>query len=143
MDNPLVGSIAVFRANRLVDQLNFAEARTLITRLLQRRKGILPLYQMLLAADGTVCELLEGGAGSLTKRFLTRENQKLADAMKTSITILRTRYALSLLHDQDPQAAQKHLDAFEKAARHYPHPQDVAAEREILDCIRAAERPRA
>ena len=64
-------------------------------------------------------------------------------ALFSNMSDLRTRYALSLLRDQDPLAAQKHLDAFEKAARHYPHPQDVAAEREILDCIRAVERPQA
>ena len=138
MDNPIVSVLAVFAANRLMDNLDFTGAEEAIRALLARETGVLGLYRMLLSCDGAVCELLAGRPGDLTDSLATKENQQLMKAMKTYPSILRTQYALALLKDQDSSNAAKHLASFEAAAKKYPYPQDVESERELIAAIQAA-----
>ena len=45
---------------------------------------------------------------------------------------LRTQIALALLRNHDEAAAQKQKAAFEKTARSYPYPVEIAGERELI-----------
>ena len=138
MDNAIVCAVAVFNANRLMDKLDFEGAETEIRRLLRREKGVLGLYRMLLGCDGAVCELIAGRPADLTASLSTKENQQLMKAMKSNPSTLRTQYAIALLQEKDAAKAEKHLADFEKAAKNYPNPQDIAGERELIFAIQAA-----
>lgn len=138
MDNPIVCTIAVFAANRLMDQLDFPAAEAAIRTLLARKKGVLGLYRMMLTCDGATCELIAGRPGDLTESLSTKENQQLMKGMKTYPSILRTQYALALLKDRDTAKAEKLLAEFEKSAASYPNPGEMEAEREMLAAIQHA-----
>lgn len=58
--------------------------------------------------------------------------KQFARAMKNNSSILRTQYAQTLLLDKDEKKAQSIRQAFEKAAERYPHPCEIAGERELL-----------
>lgn len=138
MDNPIVTAIAVMNTTRLMDEMNFAAAEEAIRALLARKKGVLGLYRTSMACDGAVCELIAGRPGEMTAMLAEEQHATIMKAMKAHPTILRTQYALALLRDRDAEAAAKLLDAFEKAAKTHPHPQEIAGEREILFAIQHA-----
>ena len=99
---------------------------------------MLGIYRALMTCDGAVCEMVLSEPGELTARLEDAEVSQVLKAMKTSPTVLRTRYAVSLLKDRDAAAAEKHLAAFEAAARQYPNPQDIVSERELIFAVQTA-----
>lgn len=135
MDNPIVSAIAVMNTTRLMDEMNFPAAEEAIHALLSRKKGILGLYRTSMACDGAVCELIAGRPGPLTAMLAEEQHAAVIKAMKAHPTILRTQYAIALLRDRDADAAARLLDAFEKAAKTHPNPQEIAGEREILFAV--------
>ena len=133
MDNPLVASVAVFEANRRLNALDLPGTEVAVRALLRRKQGVLPLYQSMLTLDGACCELLAGRPGDLTDALQTPAVQQIMKAMKTNPSVLRTRYIVALLADHDEAAAAKALTAFDKVADTYPYPQDLPAERALMD----------
>jgi hypothetical protein len=59
-------------------------------------------------------------------------------SMKKYPSVLRTEYAYALLAEKDPEKAQTVMEAFEKAARTYPNPNDITIERELMETAREA-----
>lgn len=139
MDNPLVASIAVFRANRLMDALELPAAEQAIRELLQRKEGVLPIYRALLTMDGATCELLDERPGDLTEALGTPVVQQAMKAMKGNPSVLRTQYILALLRDHDSTRASKLLEGFGKAASTYPYPQDLTSERALISRAKEKE----
>lgn len=138
LDNPIVCAIPVMHTSRLMDQLNFAAAEQEIRALLAREKGVLGLYRTSMACDGAVCELLAGRPGELVSALAGKEHQAVIKAMSGHPAILRTQYALALLHEKDGDKAAKLLTTFEAAAIKHPNPQEITGERELLACIQEA-----
>jgi len=138
MDNAIVCTVAVQRASRLMDQLDFADALEAIRTLLARKKGVLGLYRMTMTCDGAVCELIAGQPGELTEAIAQPEIQQMMKAMKAHPAILRTQYAIALLSERDGEKAGKLLEAFEAAAATHAYPQETEGEREILLAIQNA-----
>ena len=134
----IVSAIAVMNTTRLMDEMNFPAAEEAIRSLLSRKKGILGLYRTSMACDGAVCELIAGRPGPLTAMLAEEQHAAVIKAMKAHPTILRTQYAIALLRDRDADAAARLLDAFEKAAKTHPNPQEIAGEREILFAVQQA-----
>lgn len=131
LDNPLVATIAVFTCNRLLDQGKIAEARGAIEELLSRNTGMPGLYRSLLKGDLLCCRLLVGDAAG-AKALVTPEWTQFCKSMKTFPSVLRAQYYRAKLLDNDDQAAKKALEAFEKTAKTYPYPAEIAGERELL-----------
>lgn len=138
MDNAIVCAVAVQRASRLMDQLDFTGALEAIRTLLARKKGVLGLYRMTMTCDGAVCELITGQPGELTEAIAQPEIQQMMKAMKAHPAIVRTQYAIALLSERDGEKAGKLLAAFEAAATTHAYPQETEGEREILLAIQTA-----
>lgn len=137
MDNPLVASIAVFAANRLMS-LDLPGAEAAIRALLVREKGVLPLYRALLTLDGAYCELIGGHPGDLCEAMHTPAVRQVMKAMRRNPSVLRTQYAEALLRQHDEALAATYLAAFEKAAKTYPYPQDIEDERQLIAIAKEA-----
>ena len=136
MDNPLVASVAVFEANRRLNALDLPGTEAAVRALLRQKQGVLPLYQSMLTLDGACCELLAGRPGDLTDALQAPAVQQIMKAMKTNPSVLRTRYIAALLTEHDEAAAVKAITAFDKLAKTYPYPQDLPAERALMDMAR-------
>ena len=139
LNNPLICSVAVFRAAQLMDQLKLPEAEQAIRALLNRKTGLLGLHRFLLSCDGAVCELLLGRPGDLLEALNTKQHQQLLQSMPRNPSVLRTRYAIALLREQDIPAANAILADFQRYAPVYPFPQEVAAEKELLRMIQQVQ----
>ena len=132
-------AIGVLAANRLMDQHRFAEADALMERLLAMGSKLPGLYRAQLTCDRIFVELIGPNRPEVLSGFLSKEQQKLMQAMKTSLSVLRTTYALALFSEKDAAKAQKLAAEFDRVASRYPYPCEVEGERELLQLAREAK----
>ena len=132
MRNPMVGTIGVYAASRLMDQHRFEEAGSLIDHLLEIETGMVALHRNLLICDQIYLELIGENRSDRVEMLYTKELKKFMKAMKTFPSVIRLEYAYNLIAAQDPKAAAKSMEAFERVAATYPYPNDINTERELI-----------
>ena len=133
MKNPMVASIGVYAASRLMDQHRFEEAEALIKHLLKIETGIVGLHRNLLICDLIYLELIGQNRSDRLEELYTKALQKFMKAMKTFPSVIRMEYAYRLLAEHDPAGAAKSMAAFERVAATYPYPNDINTERELME----------
>lgn len=140
-DNYMLVSLAVFRANRLLDAHDIAGAAALIDRLFAAGTAMAGIYRLLLTCDRIFCALLLDDSET-AGRLLTKQQRLLMKKMRLNPGILRTEYALALLRDKNPQQAEKTRVLFEARAAKHPYPCEIESERELMELAaqRAARR---
>lgn len=130
--NSLIAAIAVLCTNRLLDEHRFDECAARLDEMLSGDMDKLPgMYRKLLLVDRIYLHLLDGETEIATS-LMDKEQKQFMKAMKGQLPIHRTDYAYALLAEKDTDKAEKHLKAFDKVAKNYPHPQEVEAERELI-----------
>lgn len=133
MKNSMVAVLGVFACNRLMDEKHFAATDREIERLLSLDSGIVELHRRLLIDDQIYCELVGECKKERLDILRDKAQVKFNKSMKNFPTVLRTEYAYALLAEHDEEKAEKLRLAFEKMARRYPHPQEIEAERELME----------
>lgn len=131
-NNYMIVSLAVFRANRLLDAHDLAGAAALIDRLFAAKTAMAGIYRLLLGCDRIYCALLledEETAG----RLLTKQQLLVMQKMRLNPGVQRTEYALALLRDKDPRQAGKLLARFNARAAKHPYPCEIQSERALMD----------
>ena len=139
MENSMVACMAVFRANRLMDEHAFSEAESYMAQFLEIKSGIPGIYRALCACDRIFIDLL-GEEPVLTEKLYTAQLKDFMKQMKTFPSVIRTRYVLALLWEKDLEEAKKWEEKFEKTACTYPYEADVAFERELLELAKQKEK---
>ncbi len=133
MKNSMVAVLGVFACNRLMDEKRFEEADREMERLLSLDSGIVELHRRLLVNDQIYCELVGARRAERLDALRDKAQVKFNKSMKNFPTVLRTEYAYALLARHDEKKAGEIRDRFEKMAKRYPHPQEVDAERELME----------
>lgn len=129
--NCLLVTLAVFRANRLLDAHDIVGAAALIDRLFAAKTAMAGVHRYLLACDRMFCALLCGDAET-AGRLRTEAQRRLMRRMRANPGVLRTEYALDLLCDGNEEQAKKRLALFEARAGKHPYPQEIESERELI-----------
>ena len=135
----LIASLAVFRANRLMDEHRFEEADELMKSLLEHPGKIPQIYQYLLASERLFCELISENRPEEIEKLYTKELKAMLKQMETQISILRTKYAYAKLFQKDPQECAKIRRKLDRMLESYPFEADKQSERELLEIVDAAE----
>ena len=135
MKNSMVVAVGAAACNRLMDQKRFAEADTLMAHLLEIESGMVDLHRNLLIADRMYCEMLGQNRRDTVDALYTPAVKKFMKSMKNYPSVIRTQYAYALLAEGDAKKAQSLLTRFEKVAKTYPSPGDIALERELLALV--------
>lgn len=135
MKNPMVATIGVYAASRMMDQHRFEEAGKLINHLIEIETGMVALHRNLLICDQIYLELIGQNRSDRVEVLYTKELKKFMKAMKTFPSVLRLEYAYRLLAEHDPEGAAKSMAAFEKVAATYPYPNDINTERELMEIV--------
>ena len=115
-----------------MDEHRFAEADAMISSLLTQESGLVGLHRAILSYDGACLALLDGRTAALDT-LLGQTEKQLLKQMKGQPTALRTEYFLALLLEKDEKKAAAIRAAFDKCARTYPYPNDLALDRELMD----------
>lgn len=137
MLNSMNATVAVFAANRLMDEHRFEEAAELIDKLLAMKSGIVGLHRVMMTCDRICCTLLlsEKNDPDVVAHYLSKEQLKAMKSMKTLISVIQTEYALALLYRKDIPKAKKLKETFLKAVDKYPYAGETASELEIIELI--------
>jgi len=139
--NGLIAAIAVLCANRLLDEHRFDECAARLDEMLSGDMDKLPgMYRKLLQVDRIYLHLLDGETETAAA-LMDKEQKQFMKAMKGQLPIHRTDHAYALLAEKDTAKAEKHLKAFDKVAKHYPHPQEVEGERELISLVQEVQQP--
>lgn len=123
----------VFACNRLMDAGKWEEADRLISRLLTMDTGIVELHRRLLICDQIYLALTLRQDPAAAAFLLDEKQKKFMKSMRTFPTVLRTGYVYQLLGRRDVNGAEQVKRLFERCAKRYPYPVDIASERELMD----------
>ena len=132
MQNALVAATGVFCCSRLMDEHRFAEAHEAMSCLLSGGANLVGLYRALLLCDEMYLELLGENRRGTVDAMLTKPQRRFMRQMKDFPSVLRTEYALALLHDGDKERAALLRGRFEKIAEAYPYRGEIEQERSLL-----------
>lgn len=132
MQNALVAATGVCCCSRLMDEHRFAEAHDAAAHLLSGGANLVGLYRALLLCDEMYLELIGENRRDAVDAMLTKPQRRFMRQMKNFPSVLRTEYALALLHGGDKERAAKLRTQFEKIAKTYPYPGEIEQERSLL-----------
>ncbi|MDR0594135.1 MAG: M50 family metallopeptidase, partial [Bifidobacteriaceae bacterium] len=130
--NYLVGSLRTAACGRLMDKLKFAEADQAITELLESGAALAGAHRLRLTVDLVFCELVGQNRPDVVGRLMTKPTRDFMKALRRQPSVLRTDYALARLSRHDPAAASRIRAEFDRIAKAYPYPGDIAGERELM-----------
>ncbi len=125
-------ALPVFMCNRLLDQHRFDEAKILAKNLISSRSKAVGIHKNLLTCDAIYIELISKNDADTVRKLYTKEIKAFMRSMKNFPSVIRTEYALQLLHFQCKEKADDEKKRFEKTAKTYPSASDIASERELI-----------
>ncbi len=132
MGNSMAAARGVFACNRLMDEERFEEADELMAHLLSIESGMVGLHRSILICERIYVELITQNRREVIDEQLTKNLQSFMKAMKDNPSILRTQYAIALLHENNKAKAETVKAQFEKRAKTYPYPHEIAPERDLM-----------
>ena len=132
LKNPLIAALAVYGEARLMEQGRLQEAKAQCIRLLEPDNGLLGIYRQGITLDLISNQLLLGENPQEVENLLTKELNSFMKQMKGDLSVIRTRYLLTLLKDREPERAEKIRKEFEKRIESYPSEGNILLEREIM-----------
>ncbi len=135
MKNPLTAAVGVLCCARLMDEMRFEEADMLMRRYINMKSGIAGIHRAALICDRMFIEMLGENRDIVIERMLTPQQQKIMRALRRQPSVLRTEYALALMHRNDAAAAEQLKREFDKVAGKYPNPEEIESERELIKLI--------
>lgn len=137
--NVLISTIDVMKENLLMDRHDFDGVLSQIEYLESDACTVLGLYESLLAIDKITVGLIRKGhaeePADFTEELALLESknlQKFMKSMKDFPTVLRVKYLAEKYAKNNVAHAEKIREHFEKVAKSYPTPADIAMEREIM-----------
>lgn len=134
--NTLISSVAAFRENRLMDAGDFAAAETLIAELLSEKYRMIGLYRNLLLLDQVYIDILKNGKKADISILSDKGMKQFVRAMRKYPAVIRTMYAEACLINDSAEEMRRLEAYFEKCARAYPMPADIAMERDLMRICR-------
>ena len=138
LSGTLVAAVGANRVSRLLDRGDLAGAEAESAALLDAEAGLIPLHRALVLCDRDFCRLvLHKGEADLTELRSKAVGQILRQ-LSASPSVLRTRYAVALLHDRDAEAAARIRKSFDRLDGRYPYPVELVTERELMALAEAA-----
>ncbi len=139
MNNGIIATVGVMACSRLMDQHLFADADTLMKRLLSQRNGIVGLYRNLMICDRMYVEMISENRKEVLDKMRSKDQLKIMKAMKKYPSVLRTEYVYALLAEKDPAKAKKILAQFDQYSKSYPYPSEIEGERELIKLAEGVE----
>ena len=139
MKNAITAGIGALAASRLMDELKFDEAESLMKDLLTQDNALVGLYRNLMTCDRMYIELIGENRPEVLESLRTKGQLKFMKAMKNYPSVLRTEYTRALLGEKDRKKAEKIRGDFEKVSGSFPYPRELEAEGELMEIAEKKE----
>lgn len=132
LKNGMACATGVFACNRLFDEHNFDAARELMDKLLDEESGTVNIHRSQLVCDKIYCELIGENNPEVINELLDKSQKSFMKSMKNNPSVIRTSYALALLHEKDTEKAAKIKKKFDAREKTYAFTADMQSERELI-----------
>lgn len=133
MCNSMIAAKGVLICSRLVDAHDYARAGELAAHYLEIPSGFAGIHRNMLICERICCALVTGDPTVPIDTLYTKELQAFFKSMKNTPSVVRTEYIYALLAENDTKKAEKFRKLFEKIEKTYPYPNDMLADREMMD----------
>ncbi len=131
MDNALTTSAAVLCFSRLLEMRKFEEAGQLGRHILEEAEELADVHELMIKAELLFMEILHCEDAAKAKQMYEKDKRKLM-VLKSMPSMQRILYAYYLCIEKDEKKAGQAKAQFEKLAKHYPNPAELADERELM-----------
>lgn len=121
---------------RMMDRQEYAEADALMAHLTAIDSALAEMQKGLLDLERLYIEVLGENRPQQRADLVTKRTTRVRKVFARSLSVQRFEYAWALLVQRDGKKAAAALKRFEKLARRYPYPGDLASEREQLQRVR-------
>ncbi len=137
MKNAMIAAKGLLLCNRMVDEHRYAQAGELAAHYLEIPTGFAGIHRNMLICERLCCLLLTEDTPEKARVLYTKELVAFFKAMKNSPSVIRTQYIYALLAENDTKKVEKFRKQFEKIEKTYPYPNDMLADREMMDAALA------
>ena len=132
LNNTIIATIGVFYANKLLVMEEFDKTIKTIDKLISEDNEVLELHKKLLICDKIFCILMTNNDSQEIDKLNNKEQIKFMKQMKKYPSVLRTQYALELIHKGNLEESKKIKATFEKVGKNYPYSGDIQDERNLM-----------
>lgn len=132
MQNNMTAALAVFRVNRLMEEMKFPQAKEEMEEIVNDENAVAGIHKSLLTNDLIYLELIEECDKANIDKLFSKEQRRFVKSMKINPSILRTRYAYALIYEKDQIKADIIKAQFEKIAKDYPYPTEIEMEKKYM-----------
>lgn len=133
MQNPMIASLAVFRCNRLLNEMRVNQAYKEMNEILSKENGVLGIYRNLLKVDCIYCEIVTQGRAYVLDEYLDTELKKFVNSMRRFPSVIRMAYTHTILMEENEEKAKVIRDRFEEICMNYPQQSELRVERRLMD----------
>ncbi|MBQ8994832.1 MAG: hypothetical protein IJ091_03355, partial [Oscillospiraceae bacterium] len=134
--NAVVNSSAVFFENRLMSSRNYCDANIVCHQFLEGDYNLPGIHWNVLQCDRITTDILLENGKCTREGLMSKEAQDYFKKLQESLTVLRTKYIVSLFLGKDEKETDSYLQKFEKVAAHYPNEEDVLDERGLMKLLK-------
>lgn len=131
MDNALTTSTVVLCFSRLMETRQFEEAKQLGQHILDEAEELADVHELMVKAELLFMEILRCEDTAKAKQMYEKDKKSLM-VLKNMPSMQRILYAYYLCIEKDVKKAEQAKAQFEKLAKHYPNPTELADERELI-----------
>lgn len=135
MQNAMTAVLAIFHADRLMEEGKEAEGQVILERLLEEENAISPANKAMVRMSLLWREIMGENRPEVVASLRTKELKRVMKLMKNFPEVIRMEYALAVLVDHEPEKARKCLARFGKVAHNYVYRQTVEQERRAIGLV--------
>lgn len=135
LTNSLIAGMGAFKSDYLHDKMEFSKAKDNSLYFIENAPGLLSNHKKGLTCELIFYEMIGLCREEEIKRLYTNEIQKYVKRNLSYVHIRRLTYAYEIFVNHNRKAAKRELKEFEKAAKSYPFPGIIEAERELIKFI--------
>lgn len=134
-DDSIIVNHAITVYTRLLEQGKIKEAQALSDLLLEHDAALIGNHFHMLICDKIFFELISENRKEIVDQYMDKKQKRFMKAMRSYPAVIRLNYAYAMLYQKDAVAAKRYKDYFEKIARKYPYPEEIEAERKLMEHI--------
>lgn len=132
LNNSLVASTGIFRANRFMYEHDFDNAKSVYEHLLEKSDALPGIYKVFAKLDLLYIEIIGENRKEIVEKYWTKETKGIIKSMKNNPGIIRVKYVYEKSHGMNDEA-EKTKSMLDKIEKDYPYPREIEAEKSLMD----------
>ncbi len=134
-DNGVVATHQWMLESRAMDAMDFTKAKELIAQIIDK-PSLVSIYKKLLTLDRCTIEVIEKGKEANIEDYYQKDIQTFIRAMQNYPRVIRSRYAIARLYENNEKEAEELLKRFDVISSKHNDEGDINSEKELIEYIK-------